>query len=171
MPSRRPALVLATLSLVAVSMLPAPAQSETLQCRRGDLMRRIEVQFADDADRLPCRVVYWRNPESGEPPRVPWNAEHQREFCIDKAREMADSLRSAGWTCDKPPPAEEAADIDAAAPSERASREPAAAGATAPSPGEDGANGSGEPDRATLHASPHRTQPLPAACVARYGRR
>ena len=152
MASRRPALVVATLSLVAVSMLAVPAQSEEYHCRRGDLVRRIEVQFADDADRVPCQVVYWRDVESPERPRVPWNAEHQLEFCLDKAREMVDRLQSAGWRCDGDPPlSEDAAELDKA--SERSSREPAAADAPLPSPRRDAANDPSNPDQATLEAA------------------
>jgi hypothetical protein len=153
MPSRHPALILAALSLVAASILAARAHGEEFHCRRGDQVRRIEVQFADDTDRLPCQVVYWRNTESKERPRVPWNADHERAFCINKAREMVDQLQSAGWTCDsEAPPSEDAADLDVAAHSEQFSHEPAA-GEMAPSPGKDGANGSGKPDQATLQAA------------------
>ena len=153
MPSRRPAPVLAALSSIAVWILPPQAQSEEYQCRRGDLVRRIEVQFADGADRLPCQVLYWRDATSSERPRVPWNAEHQLEFCLDKAREMVDRLQSAGWTCDGDAPlAEDAAELDKAA--ERSSREPAAAVAPLPAPrGDATTNGPSKPDQATLEAA------------------
>jgi hypothetical protein len=160
MPSRRPALVLAALSSIAVWILPPQAQSEEYHCRRGDLVRRVEVQFADSADRLPCQVVYWRDADSSERPRVPWNADHQLEFCFDKAREMVDRLQSAGWTCDGDSPlSEDAAELDKA--SERSSRAPAAAdappaGADAPlaAPSPDATtNGPSKPDQATLEAA------------------
>jgi hypothetical protein len=154
MSSSRLALVLATLSLVAVSGLAVRAQSEEYHCRRGDLVRRIEVQFADDADRLPCQVVYWTDTESPERPRVPWNAEHEVEFCTGKAREMAHRLRSAGWTCDGDSPlAEDAAELEAPQASVRSSPEPVAAAAPLPSPRPDAANGRSNPDRATLQAA------------------
>ena len=153
MPSRRPASVLTALSSIAVCLLPLQAQSDEYQCRRGDLVRRIEVQFADDADRLPCRVLYWRDAASSEQPRVPWNANHQLEFCRDKAREMVDQLQDAGWICggDKPPPAD-AAELDRA--SERSSPEPAAGEAPPPaSPRDATTNGPAKPDQATLEAA------------------
>jgi hypothetical protein len=154
MPSRRPALVLATLSLLAVSMLAERAWGEEYQCRRGDLVRRIEVRFADDADRLPCQVLYWRDSERPGQPRVPWKADHELEFCINKAREVADHLRSAGWTCDDDTAlSEDAAQLDTGAPAERSSREPAAPEATAITPRDDAANGSSKPDQATLQAA------------------
>ena len=100
MPSRRPALILAALSLLAAGVAAGPASSEEYHCRRDDLVRRIEVQFANDADRLPCQVVYWSDMARPDEKRVPWRAENQIEFCTRKAREMAERLRGSGWTCD-----------------------------------------------------------------------
>lgn len=152
MPSRRPTLVLAALSLLAAPILAAPAQSEEYHCRRGDLLRRIEVQFADDADRLPCQVVYWRDTERPGQPRIPWNAENQLEFCTQKAREMVERLQSAGWACDREAPLpEDAAELDAGTAAQESSREPAAADATAPR-GEP-ENDTPQPDNAILQAA------------------
>jgi hypothetical protein len=151
-PSRRPALVVAALSLLAVPVLAAPAQSEEYHCRRGDLVRRIEVQFADDADRLPCQVVYWRDTEWPGQPRVPWNAENQLEFCTEKAREMVEGLQSAGWACDgEAPLSEDAAERDAATATEESSRQPAASDATAPRAEPE--NGAPQPRNAVLQAA------------------
>ena len=117
MPSRRPALILAALSLLAAGVVAAPASSEEYHCRRNDLVRRIEVQFADDADRLPCQVVYWSDIGRPDEKRVPWSAENQIEFCTRKAREMVERLQSSGWTCEhESPPAEDAAALDVATP-------------------------------------------------------
>jgi hypothetical protein len=147
-PSRRPALVLAALSLLAAPAFDAPAHSEEWQCRRGDLLRRVEVQFAGDADRLPCQVLYWRDDETSGGPRVPWRAENQLEFCSRKAREMVDELRGAGWTCEAEAPAQDAAELATDAGAEGASREPAAADAAAPRRPPD--NGAADAAGATL---------------------
>jgi hypothetical protein len=126
-PSRRPALILAALSLLATPVLAAPAHSDEYHCRRNDLVRRIEVQFADDADRLPCQVVYWRDTERPGEKRIPWNANNEIDFCIQKAREMAGRLQDSGWTCDfESAPSEDAAALDVAAPPKDSSVEPAA---------------------------------------------
>jgi hypothetical protein len=152
MPSRRPALVLAALGLVMISIPAGRAQDQEYHCRRGDLVRRVEVQFADDADRLPCQVLYWRETEGSARPRVPWTADHQLEFCSRKAREMVDSLEGAGWTCngDAPLP-EDAAERDKAP--EQSPGAPAAADAAQPSPRPDAASGRSKPDQATLEAA------------------
>ena len=127
MPSRRPALILAALSLLAAGVAAGPASSEEYHCRRDDLVRRIEVQFANDADRLPCQVVYWSDMARPDEKRVPWRAENQIEFCTRKAREMAERLRGSGWTCDiESPPAEDAAALDVATPPTESAIEPAA---------------------------------------------
>ena len=97
-------------------------------------MRRIELRLADDADRLPCQVVYWKDQENPGEPRVPWRANSELEFCVAKAREMVDGLQSAGWACDgaapdedaAAPPSQDAAELDAIEPSAGTSREPAA---------------------------------------------
>jgi hypothetical protein len=144
MQSRCPDLVIGTLSLIAVSLLAGHAQSEEFQCRRGDLVRRIELRFADDADRLPCQVVYWKDQENPGEPRVPWRANSDLEFCIAKAREMVDGLQSSGWACDgavpaqdaAAPPSQDAAELDAIEPSAGSSRE-SAAQATALPPAND----------------------------------
>jgi hypothetical protein len=124
-PSRRPAPILAAVGLLAAAGAAAPAPSEEYHCRRDDVVRRIEVQYADDADRLPCQVIYWRDTERPGDRQVPWNAQNQVEFCIRKAREMAEGLQRTGWTCDREaPPSEDAAALDTAEPPEASPREP-----------------------------------------------
>jgi hypothetical protein len=148
-PSRRPALIRAAVGLFAVAGVAAPAQSEEYHCRRNDLVRRVEVQYADDADRLPCQVVYWRDTERPGEKQVPWNAQNQVEFCTGKAREMVERLQSSGWSCDREsPPSEDAAALDVAGPAEESSREPAASDGKGP--GGDLENGPPQPGSALL---------------------
>jgi hypothetical protein len=148
-PSRRPAPILAAVGLLATAGVAAPAQSEEYHCRRDDVVRRIEVQYADAADRLPCQVVYWRDTERPGEKQIPWNAQNQLEFCTRKAGEMVERLQSTGWTCDREsPPAEDAAALDVAGPPEESPREPAAAEATQPDRDLD--NGPAQPGNALL---------------------
>ena len=127
MPSRRPALILAALSLTAAPVVAAPTNSEEYHCRRSDLVRRVEVQFADDADRLPCQVVYWRDTERPGEKQIPWNAKNQVGFCTGKAREMVERLQRDRWTCEREAlPSEDAAALDVASPPKEASRDAAA---------------------------------------------
>jgi hypothetical protein len=162
-PSRRPALILAASSVTAAMVAAASASSEEYQCRRGDMVRRVEVQFAGDADRLPCQVVYWRDTERPGEKQVPWNAKNEIEFCTGKAREMVERLQSSGWTCERAaPPAEDAAALDPAEPPEASSPEPAAppsepadpspepAASEVTEPDEDRENGPPQPGNALL---------------------
>ena len=161
MRSRCPGLVVGTLSLIAVATLAGHAQSEEFQCRRGDLVRRIELRFADDADRLPCQVVYWKDQESPGEPRVPWKADRDLEFCVAKAREMVDGLQSGGWTCDGAgQPSPDAAQLNAIEPSVGAAREPAAQ-PTGPSPRDDDANRTAPSEGSSREAAAQPATPPP----------
>jgi hypothetical protein len=142
----RAAPVLATCGCLALALLATRALAEEFHCQRGDLVRRIEVQFADDADRLPCEVVYWRDDEAPGQPEALWNAEHELGYCRDKAREMADRLEDAGWSCDGTPVGAAVAAEPSAPPrsdpdNAPSSREAAPAAST------------GRPDQATLRAA------------------
>ena len=94
LPSRPAPLILAAAGLLAAAGVAAPANGEEYHCRRNDLVRRVEVQFADDADRLPCQVVYWRDTERPGEKQVPWNAENQIEFCTGKARRWSSACKA-----------------------------------------------------------------------------
>jgi hypothetical protein len=149
LPSRPAPLILAAAGLLAAAGVAAPATGEEYHCRRNDLVRRVEVQFADDADRLPCQVVYWRDTERPGEKQVPWHAENQIEFCTGKAREMVERLQSSGWSCDREqPPAEDAAALDVAGAPEDSSREPPASDAKGP--GKELENGPLQPDNPLL---------------------
>ena len=146
MRSFRPAPVLATLGCLAVSLVAARAMAEEFQCQRGDLVRRIEVQFADDADRLPCEVLYWRDDEAPGQPQALWNAEHQLGYCTNKAREMAERLEDAGWSCDATP-------TGATAAAERSAPRRGSPDDSTSNQGAPPANPSAQPDQATLRAA------------------
>ena len=79
--------------------MPGPSTARNSSAGAATWYDEFELQFADDADRLPCQVVYWKDQESPGEPRVPWRANSDLEFCVVKAREMVDGLQSAGWSC------------------------------------------------------------------------
>lgn len=149
MPTFRPVPVLATLSFLAVSVIAAGAVAEEFQCQRGELVRRIEVRFADDADRLPCEVIYWRDSEAPGQPQSLWNAEHQLDYCQDRAREMVEQLENAGWACAATPIGSAAAAVSPG----RSSPEPGNADNATASRGAAPASPTARPDQATLRAA------------------
>jgi hypothetical protein len=144
-----PVPVLATLGFVAASVITVEAWGEEFQCQRGEQVRRVEVQFADDADRLPCEVVYWRDTEAPGQSETLWNAQNQLDYCRDKAREMVERLESGGWACD-------AMSTDAAAAAASPERRPPdAVGPNNPASAEEDepARSNARADRATLRAA------------------
>jgi hypothetical protein len=149
MPTFRPAAVLAALSWVVVSVIAAQAVAEEFQCHRGDLVRRIELRLADDADRLPCAVIYWRDTEAAGRPQTLWHAEHELDFCRNKAREMVEGLESAGWGCEGAP----IGSATATGAPERSSPDPERPDDPAASRGSESANATARPDQATLRAA------------------
>jgi hypothetical protein len=149
MPRFRPGAVLATLSWIVISVSVAQAVAEEFRCQRGDLVRRIELRLADDAGRLPCAVIYWRDSEAPGQPQNLWNADHDLDFCRRKAREMAERLQSAGWACEGAPIGATAA---TGAP-ERSSPDPERPEEPAGSQGSESASPTARPDQATLRAA------------------
>ena len=105
--------------------MPGPSTARNSSAGAATWYGEFELQFGDDADRLPCQVVYWKDQESPGEPRVPWKADHDLEFCVVKAREMVDGLQSAGWSCGgAAQPPQDAAELDAIEPSEGSSPTP-----------------------------------------------
>ncbi|MGH6944204.1 MAG: hypothetical protein ACREH6_08300 [Geminicoccaceae bacterium] len=85
------------LTLVAAALWTTATQAadQAFECRRGPSARQIEVRLAADADRLPCEVVYTKAGKSD----VLWSADHELQFCRDKAVDLKDTLEKAGWSC------------------------------------------------------------------------
>jgi len=94
----QPAIIQALLIVLAIGAPSAhalAAVAEQYDCRRDDILRRIEVQVSDRPSRLPCEVVYTKGSSSS----VLWEADNQLDFCMERARELADRLEEAGWAC------------------------------------------------------------------------
>lgn len=107
------------LGLVAVA---APddalaATDEAFTCRRQGVERRIELQYVDGPDRLPCEVVYWRDFAARAEGSPVWEAQNDFGFCIERTRDLVQRLQDSGWSCRKvAPDDDEGAAIPALAP-------------------------------------------------------
>lgn len=146
--------LLAMLGFVAVSSVIEDTWGEEFRCRRDDQVRRVELRLADDADQLPCEVVYWLDTEAPGQPQTLWNAQNQLDYCRDKARVMVERLKSSGWACDDAASSEDVAATTAA---EQAAPEPATSPDDGtPSRNDQGAASSGQPDLTTLRAALER---------------
>jgi hypothetical protein len=161
----RPATALAVLAFAASSMLTRQGDAQDVRCQRNELVRQIDVQFAQDGDGLPCQVV-WQNSAGSDETKLVWRSDAQLDFCTEKARRLVHQLIDRGWTCD----AQVAASQDRSAPALRVRLEPTDAEADAalglrpePGPREQAAPPTktrqeevGQPDRAVLQAALER---------------
>lgn len=100
----RPAPALFALTLAASSMISGQGGAQDVHCRRDDLVRQVQVQFARDGDGLPCQVI-WQSTAGAERRRLVWRSASELEYCTQKGRELVHQLIDSGWTCDARGPA------------------------------------------------------------------
>jgi hypothetical protein len=85
------------------------ATEEAFTCRRGQEERRVELQSADAAERVPCQVLYWRDAARPGNGQAMWQADHDFGFCIERTRDLVQRLEEGGWSCEKTAPPSSAA--------------------------------------------------------------
>jgi hypothetical protein len=93
----RPALLLSTLS-ASTLIGGGSALGLEYQCARGSTTRNIAVDYQQAGERVPCEVVYHKPPQD---PDVLWRASSEVGFCEAKADELAQTLESSGWACER----------------------------------------------------------------------
>lgn len=93
----RPALLL-SLPLLSALLGAGTALGFEYQCARGSTTRSIAVDYQQAGQQVPCEVVYQKPPQD---PRVLWSAGSEIGFCESKADELAQTLRSSGWNCER----------------------------------------------------------------------
>jgi hypothetical protein len=96
----------AILRALGLAALVAPWQAgavtdEAYLCRNGERERRVELQHPEGGDRLPCKVMYWRNASRSDDARALWEAAHDYGFCIEQTRGLVQTLQDGGWKCQK----------------------------------------------------------------------
>lgn len=150
---------LASLALLAALAVAAPAKALDVRCALGQVVRDIEVRFAQDADGLPCQVI-WQTAVDAEQGELVWRSASRREFCTDKARALAHQLIEGGWRCQSADAAYASRLVpEETAPSEPNEPEPDAALPLAPEEGprapseQDAAEQAPRPDQALLRAA------------------
>jgi hypothetical protein len=87
--------------LAAAPSAARAATDEAYLCRNGERERRVELQHAEAADRLPCQVMYWRDATRSDNGQSMWEAAHDFGFCIERTRDLVQRLQDAGWNCQK----------------------------------------------------------------------
>ncbi len=95
--------VRALLLLGALLLAEGAAASDTneYQCRRGDLLRRVQLGGGAGGQPLPCEVVYWKDTEHPGRGQILWNAATDQQYCEDKASAFVEQLRGWGWRCER----------------------------------------------------------------------
>ena len=95
----RRAIAFSVLSFAGSSTIAGQSAAQDVRCQRGDLVRQIEVQFTQDGDGLPCRVI-WRSSPGSDQRELVWRSDSQLDFCTEKARQLVHRLLDGGWACD-----------------------------------------------------------------------
>jgi hypothetical protein len=67
-------------------------------CRHGDLVRQLDVVYAQVPAAAPCMVVY-RKPTENVQDRTLWEAKEDGDYCATKATGFIRKLESWGWDC------------------------------------------------------------------------
>jgi hypothetical protein len=86
------------LFLLAFLGFVAESTASSWTCRNADLVRHVTVFYPNAPARLPCKVYYSKTTENALP-RVLWRAEHDVNYCEQKAEELVEKLTTLGWQC------------------------------------------------------------------------
>lgn len=78
----------------------AKAESESFNCKMGNLVRQVEVRSGASVADLACQVLYRKQTEQPGVEEVLWSATSDATFCADKAQGLVDKLESHGWACE-----------------------------------------------------------------------
>lgn len=100
MPTLRKLTLASTAALAAtVAGMPSPSLGSEFICERGGAIRRVEIAVQDEAQQVPCEVVYWKDTERPGVRDVLWNAQTDAGFCVRKAEDLVNRLEGGGWNC------------------------------------------------------------------------
>jgi hypothetical protein len=165
MARHRSPIPLAGLVLAGTLAVAGSSLAFDLHCERGRAVRDIEVRFAQDADGLPCAVI-WQSTVGSDRRELVWRSDSQLDFCTRKARELAHRLIDGGWMCES----DTAAYASRPVPAPTAGVEPnePEADAALPLDADPNQDGRATPStRTTQEPGPHPDQALLQAALAR----
>ena len=98
-PGEAPAAVVpAADSQTEVPVPASAAQATAYACSMSKLKRTVTVEYEKQDAKVPCKVNYVRDVDSGET-KVLFSAAAEEGFCEKKAGEFVQKLKSGGWTC------------------------------------------------------------------------
>lgn len=83
--------------ILALCAAPFAASAVSWQCEYDNNVREVYIERAASSP-VPCKVIY-RKPTEGLEDQVVWNAEHETNYCDEKAKGFIAKLESYGWLC------------------------------------------------------------------------
>jgi len=100
-PSAAPANTPAAASAATADQGAAPASATDYSCTMAKAKRTVSVVYEKEGTKVPCKVNYVRDAESGESKTL-YNAAAKEGYCEEKASEFVEKLKSSGWSCTSP---------------------------------------------------------------------
>jgi hypothetical protein len=98
-PGETPPAAVPAADIQSESAVPASAvQATGYACSMAKLKRTVTVDYEKQDAKVPCKVNYVRDVDSGEA-KVLFSAAAEEGFCEKKASEFVEKLKTGGWTC------------------------------------------------------------------------
>ena len=91
-----------TLSALTVWLSTSSSKAQApddYRCIKDSDIRRIEIRFEDELQKLPCRVIYRPETETDTVGIVSWRGLPDLQSCKAQATEIIDRLEDEGWAC------------------------------------------------------------------------
>jgi hypothetical protein len=80
---------------------PEDLNSVRYSCSNQALVRRLEVDYLNAPEQVPCEVNYYKDTEMPDTKETLWQALNTQGYCEDKAQGFIAKLSNWGWECEK----------------------------------------------------------------------
>ena len=71
------------------------------RCTLGENVRRVEINYPQSPETLPCEVIYYKDTEAPNEPEILWRAENDASYCETQTDAIVYRLTTEwGWQCD-----------------------------------------------------------------------
>jgi hypothetical protein len=89
-------------AVLLTSLVSTSVGANPIECRQGELIRSIEIVYAEPGKAVPCEVMY-NKPAEGTIEML-WQALNEAGYCEARVAEFTSKLESMGWQCSKAAP-------------------------------------------------------------------
>ncbi|BFM15873.1 hypothetical protein R50073_20560 [Maricurvus nonylphenolicus] len=80
---------------------PEDLNSIRYSCSNQALVRRLEIDYLNAPEQVPCEVNYYKDTEMPDTKETLWQAQNTQGYCEDKAQGFIAKLSNWGWECEK----------------------------------------------------------------------